>query len=94
MTLIHVITAWVISIAPAQWAAGWLCPPLAVVGLVALLALATRPLWRNDPRVRRMTAGSVFLLFASVPYALFLPHVAGSGHVTKAPAPRPYAGRE
>jgi hypothetical protein len=56
-------------------------PPLALIGLLAILPVAALILWRDDPGVRRIAACGLFLLLGSVRYALSLPDLSDPVHV-------------
>ena len=77
MTLVYLSIVWLAGIAAARW----LRPPLTLVGLLAVLPLAGFLLWRNDPRIRRISACGLFLLLGSLRYTLSLPHLADPGHI-------------
>lgn len=77
MTLIYLSTAWLMGIAAAHW----LCPPLALIGLLAILPLVGLLLWRDDPKVQRTYACGLFLLLGSARYTLSLPDLDDPRHV-------------
>jgi len=77
MTLIALSTAWLIGIAAAHW----LHPPPALIGLLAVLPLASLILWRDDSKVRRIAACGLFLLLGSLRYTLSLPHLHDPSHI-------------
>jgi hypothetical protein len=77
MTLITLSTAWLIGIAAAHY----LSAPLTIVGLLAILTIAALIPWKEDAKVRRITACGLFLLLGSARYAIPLPDLADPGHI-------------
>ncbi|MEA3345581.1 MAG: DNA internalization-related competence protein ComEC/Rec2 [Chloroflexota bacterium] len=77
MTLAYLSTAWLTGIALAHW----LRPPLALIGLLAILPLAGLLLWMKDPPGRRLAACGLFLLLGSARYTLFLPDLDDPSHI-------------
>jgi hypothetical protein len=77
MTLVFLSTAWLIGIAAARH----LKLPLELIGLLAILPVATLILWRDDPKVRRIAACGLFLLLGSLSYTLSLPDLSDPGHI-------------
>jgi len=77
MTLVYLSTAWLIGIAAAHC----LRPPLALIGLLAILPLVGFLLWRDDPGVRRIAICALFFLLGLVRYTLSLPDLADPGHI-------------
>jgi hypothetical protein len=77
MTLIALSAAWLIGIAAAHW----LHPPLALIGMVAVLPLVAFFLWWDDPKARRVAACGLFLLLGLLRYTLSLPNLSDPGHI-------------
>src|SRR5512135_613703 len=70
MTLIFLGLAWLAGIALA----GWLPPPLPVLGLLALPGLAAMFLWRREPRPRLVAACALTLLAGGARLVWATPH--------------------
>jgi competence protein ComEC len=70
MTLIALGLAWLAGIALA----GWLEPPLPVLGLLALPALAVLLLWRKEPGPRLAAACALALLVGGARLLVAMPH--------------------
>jgi hypothetical protein len=77
MTLITLSTAWLIGIAAARY----VNPPLALIGLLAILPLAGLFPWRDDPKVRQIAAYGFFLLLGSLRYTLSLRDLSDPSHI-------------
>jgi competence protein ComEC len=76
-TLIFLSTAWLAGIAATRH----INPPLALIGLMAILPLAALILRKEDPKARRIAACVLFLLLGSLCYTLSLPSLSDPGHI-------------
>ena len=74
MPLVYLSTAWLIGIALASFLQPLNLPLGSLLALAAILPLAALLLWRDERRIRLLSACALFLLLGAGRYLLALPH--------------------